>query len=147
LRRLPVAKGTGCHPAREIALLRALTEAAQSRLTVISGSRDDLTDARNAVHIDVDEQERSREVICNVRGTRDYHSITTSNGQNIDDDVSRELECLAAVGMDQVLIVDLTRREFQIPVVRVIVPGLEALHEAPGYSPGGRARKCAEETP
>ena len=34
--------GAGCHPARSIALLRALTEAAQSRLTYISGSRDDI---------------------------------------------------------------------------------------------------------
>ncbi|HEV7517595.1 MAG TPA: YcaO-like family protein, partial [Thermoanaerobaculia bacterium] len=30
--------GMGCHPAREVALLRALTEAAQSRLTSIAGA-------------------------------------------------------------------------------------------------------------
>ena len=34
--------GTGCHAAREIALSRALTEAAQARVAVISGARDDL---------------------------------------------------------------------------------------------------------
>ena len=33
--------GNGCHPAREVALLRALTEAAQARVTYISGARDD----------------------------------------------------------------------------------------------------------
>ena len=33
--------GNGCHPAREVALLRALTEAAQARLTYIAGARDD----------------------------------------------------------------------------------------------------------
>ena len=33
--------GNGCHPAREVALLRALTEAAQARTTYISGTRDD----------------------------------------------------------------------------------------------------------
>src|SRR5208337_1780542 len=42
LRPLPSGRGFGCHPARPIALLRALTEAAQSRLTYISGSRDDV---------------------------------------------------------------------------------------------------------
>src|SRR5204863_4013969 len=42
LRSLFAARGTGCHPSRAIALLRALTEAAQSRLTVIAGSRDDV---------------------------------------------------------------------------------------------------------
>ena len=33
--------GGGCHPARQVALLRALTEAAQARTTYIAGSRDD----------------------------------------------------------------------------------------------------------
>ena len=42
LRPLFSAEGMGCHPDRSIALLRALTEAAQSRLTAIVGSRDDL---------------------------------------------------------------------------------------------------------
>ena len=42
LRPLPGSFGAGCHPCREVALLRALTEAAQSRLTSISGSRDDI---------------------------------------------------------------------------------------------------------
>ncbi len=41
LRRLPAAIGGGSHPDRGIALSRALTEAAQSRLTLIAGSRDD----------------------------------------------------------------------------------------------------------
>lgn len=34
--------GHGSHPSRPVALLRALTEAAQTRLTVIAGSRDDV---------------------------------------------------------------------------------------------------------
>ncbi|MDF3144172.1 MULTISPECIES: YcaO-like family protein [unclassified Streptomyces] len=37
-----VFAGGGCHPSPAIALTRALTEAAQSRLTLISGTRDDL---------------------------------------------------------------------------------------------------------
>ncbi|MFE3163353.1 YcaO-like family protein [Streptomyces sp. NPDC059224] len=37
-----VFAGGGCHPVPAIALTRALTEAAQSRLTVIAGTRDDL---------------------------------------------------------------------------------------------------------
>lgn len=37
-----VFAGGGCHPRPAIALTRALTEAAQSRLTLISGTRDDL---------------------------------------------------------------------------------------------------------
>src|SRR5438128_811065 len=40
--RLHRFQGSGCHPDRAIALIRALTEAAQTRLTYITGIRDDL---------------------------------------------------------------------------------------------------------
>ena len=38
------------------------------------------------------------------------------------------------------LAVDLTRPEFGLPVVRVVVPGLEGLDDV-DYVPGARARK------
>ena len=41
-RRLRHFHGAGCHPDRAIALARALSEAAQTRLTYIAGIRDDL---------------------------------------------------------------------------------------------------------
>ena len=41
LRQLYFAFGSGCHPVRAIALIRAITEAAQCRLTYIAGARDD----------------------------------------------------------------------------------------------------------
>jgi len=44
-RRLRRHHGSGCHPDRAIALSRALTEAAQTRLTYIAGIRDDLSPA------------------------------------------------------------------------------------------------------
>ena len=51
------------------------------------------------------------------------------------------LERLRAVGIEQVVAVDLTRPELAIPVVRVVVPGLEgAFEEDKGdYLPGPRA--------
>lgn len=39
-------KGNGCHLNKKIALNRALTEAVQSRVTVIAGSRDDIIDTK-----------------------------------------------------------------------------------------------------
>ena len=42
LRLRAPAAGMGCHPDWQTALVRAVTEAAQSRLTFIAGSRDDL---------------------------------------------------------------------------------------------------------
>ncbi len=40
---LPPVGGSGCHPDRAVALLRALLEAAQSLTTLLAGARDDLT--------------------------------------------------------------------------------------------------------
>ena len=42
---MPPVRGSGSHPCKRIALSRALTEAAQGRLTRISGSRDDLSNS------------------------------------------------------------------------------------------------------
>jgi ribosomal protein S12 methylthiotransferase accessory factor len=39
------------------------------------------------------------------------------------------------------LIVDLTRPNTPFAVVRVLVPGLEAMYDMPGYTPGQRAKK------
>ena len=39
---LPPAAGSGCHPDRAVALVRAILEAVQSRITLIAGARDDL---------------------------------------------------------------------------------------------------------
>jgi ribosomal protein S12 methylthiotransferase accessory factor len=40
---LPPAAGTGCHTSKKVALLRAILEAVQSRVTIIAGARDDLS--------------------------------------------------------------------------------------------------------
>ena len=50
------------------------------------------------------------------------------------------LERLRAAGIKCVAVVDLTHPGLRVPVVRVVIPGLEALHDAPGYLPGARAR-------
>jgi ribosomal protein S12 methylthiotransferase accessory factor len=51
---------------------------------------------------------------------------------------------LRSVGIDQVVVVDLTREAIGVPVVRVIVPGLEGVMEEEhgDYAPGRRARRC-----
>ncbi|HYO52705.1 YcaO-like family protein [Archangium sp.] len=146
LRPRAPTSGAGCHPAREVALLRALTEAAQVRLTLISGARDDMGVARcyeafrdPAVwRLQVERMHREPPV-------RHFQDVPSFVGRSFDEDVAWELERLAAAGLHQVVVVDLTRPEFRIPVVRVVVPGLEALHDAPGYVPGTRGRETLME--
>ncbi len=136
--------GMGCHPARQIALLRAVTEAAQSRLTFITGSRDD-ADRERYAHV------RSREFVGRWRarilatdGARvHYHSVPDFQHTSLDEDLTLICDKLASAGIEQVVVVDLSRAEFDIPVARVIIPGLEPLDEIPGYQPGPRARALA----
>jgi ribosomal protein S12 methylthiotransferase accessory factor len=139
LRRLPFAEGSGCHPTRAIALLRALTEAAQSRLTLIAGSRDDCFRA---------DYERLRSLDMLLRwepsaGARPFANGPGWERATFDEDLALELECLSAAGVEQVIAVDLTKPELDIPVVRVVVPGLAAppdLGAAPRLgNPAGQA--------
>jgi len=132
----------GCHPARGIALLRALTEAAQARTTYIAGSRDDFwaedyTPAQRARRL-----RECRSLMAADAATRGFHEVPTRDQDSIDADVTWALEHLRAVGIRQAVAVNLTKPELGIPVVRVLIPGLEGLDdgERGKYVPGPRAR-------
>jgi YcaO-like protein with predicted kinase domain len=123
-RRLPAAMGAGCHPDRGVALSRALTEAAQSRLTVIAGSRDDCPPA---YYRRVRDPSAIAKQLAQLHepGQRSFADVTHVAGESIDEDVARELDALKAIGAPHVILVDLTRPGIDIPVVRMVVPGLE----------------------
>jgi len=134
--------GSGCHPSREIALLRALTEAAQTRLTYIAGARDDadhrfFARARSVTRV---EQLRAELGTGEDASACDFRTVPTHDSMTFEEDVGWLLECLRRVGLDEVVVVDLSRPEFPVSVVRVLVPGLEGLHDAPGYVLGERAK-------
>ncbi|WP_018637157.1 YcaO-like family protein [Parafrankia elaeagni] len=116
---LPVLfAGAGCHPDATVALLRALTEAAQSRLTFISGTRDDFANAM-------------------YRGSRDFdarppvtHPATEpvpetphlpSSLADILDRVARRVTDRTGT---EPFAVDLTRPDLAVPVWRTFAPGL-----------------------
>jgi len=132
--------GTGCHPTRHVALSRALTEAAQSRLTLISSSRDDLPRERYTEAADFDRLQRLRSNALPCLPQRSFHDAPTFEADEIERDLLWQKEQLAARGFEHLLVVDLTKPELGIPVARVIVPGLEPSREVPGWVPGKRAR-------
>jgi YcaO-like protein with predicted kinase domain len=134
-----VAAGYGCHPCRGIALLRALTEAAQTRLTVISGVRDDFRGETYEELLDPEVVRSKRELITRSVPRRRFADIPTRNNRTFEGDVAWELRCLRRAGVRRVIVIDLTKPEFGLPVVRVIIPGLEPI-VGRGYSPGSRAR-------
>jgi YcaO-like protein with predicted kinase domain len=124
VRRVPAARGGGCHADRAVALARALTEAAQSRLTLIAGCRDDSTPEAH-------ERARSADAIAGHLaraerpGRRSFGETADVPGASLDEDVAHVLDRLRAVGVEQAILVDLTRPDVGLPVVRMVVPGLE----------------------
>jgi ribosomal protein S12 methylthiotransferase accessory factor len=122
------AGGSGCHPAREVALLRALTEAVQSRLTVIAGSRDDMLRGEYSRWFDADVLHQHSASAARP-GVRRFASAPTLAHDTLQSDVACELDRIAAAGLQQVIVVDLTIPELGIPVVRVVVPGAQVPRE------------------
>lgn len=139
-RSLGPVEGMGCHLVREVALSRALTEAAQGRLTLIAGSRDDNLRERYSDAQQDNLSERARERLAE-RGTRQFNRAPSVVNETLEEDVATILNYLSRAGIEQAVCVDLTKPEFGIPVVRVVVPGLETYHHVPGYVPGPRAQQ------
>lgn len=133
--------GMGCHLARGIALSRAITEAVQTRLTFISGSRDDLerhefTESSEAKLYDLATLLWERQTPA-----RRFTEVPDSAHRDFDGDLAEILDRLRAVDIEHVYVVDLTRPDLGIPVVHAVVPGLEYAHDVPGYRLGDRARR------
>lgn len=126
-RPLAAFGGMGCHPDSSIALSRALTEAAQSRLTSISGSRDDIFRENHRFLQDTDIVSQVRRQIGSQTPEVDFQEIPCFKAPTLQDDLSWILSRLRSTGLQQVVLVDLTRHEFEIPVVRVIIPGLRGI--------------------
>ena len=118
------ASGFGCHPVRHIALLRALTEAAQSRLTAISGARDDMPRTEYAAIRDAENLRMMRSRAC-AKGVRPFPAAPSYEHETFQEDLDLELALLAAAGYQRVILVDLALPGFDVSVVRVIVPGME----------------------
>jgi ribosomal protein S12 methylthiotransferase accessory factor len=132
--------GYGCHLAPGVALLRALTEAVQSRLTMISGSRDDLFYRDYAHCSNADDLARMIEQVTTPPPVRDFRSRAPIATASFEGDLAALLVRLREIGVARAIAVDLTRADLGIPVVKVVVPGLEAMSLAHAYAPGPRAR-------
>jgi ribosomal protein S12 methylthiotransferase accessory factor len=133
--------GSGCHVAREVALLRALTEAAQARITYITGARDDFLADDYSSRGRARRWRMCREVLQGPPPRGDFRTVPTLATESLDEDVAWTLERLRAVGSEEIVAVDLTKPELGIPVARVLVPGLEGPDKGDrvDYAPGPRA--------
>lgn len=138
-----VGRGSGCHPMREIALLRALTEAAQVRTTYIVGSREDIEHADYRPATLERRARRVQALIQPVSATRDFAAAGRFAFATFAGEVAWILERMHSAGVRQVVAVDLSRPGYDVSVVRVVVPGLEGSDHHAGYAPGPRALAIA----
>ena len=135
------AVGYGCHLETEVALVRAITEAVQSRAVVqVAGSRDDtIKIERWTMKLFASEVDSA---LAMERQASHVPAVRQA-GRDFSDDFATLLDRLAAAGLPQVGVVDMQEPPFPVAVVRVVIPGLEGIHTFPSYRPGPRARAAA----
>ncbi|WP_437905829.1 YcaO-like family protein [Sorangium sp. So ce327] len=138
---LCVSGGQGCHRSSAIALARALTEAAQSRLTAISGARDDIVEP-SFQRVRAADRIAAALAELEAPAARSFAELPDAASDSFDDDLAAVLGALRGAGLAQAVAVDLSRPELGVAVVRVVVPGLESMWNAPGYAPGPRAQRA-----
>ena len=118
--------GVGTHLDPEVAVIRALTEVAQSRATQIHGTREDTV---RAVFMRKAGYERMKRINKHWFGESqsevDLREIRNYSGKSFKEDIETSQKLLGKEGFKDVLYVDLTRPEIQIPVVRVLIPEME----------------------
>lgn len=108
--------GFGCHVDPEIALTRAITEAVQTRLGYVSGARDDLDD-------DIEPPRGARRPDSGTPGDIRPLLPPPVAPENLLDDLDHVLARTTAGFGHVPLVVDLTREDIGVPVVKVVAPG------------------------
>jgi ribosomal protein S12 methylthiotransferase accessory factor len=130
------AKGYGASTDARIALIRAITETSQTRAVNIQGARDDLKKIRYKENDEIYKRKwhfmpaslsLTRK---STKITKTFSEIKTYSNKDILDDIRLILDLLKKAELKRAIVVDLTNPNVGIPVVRVIVPGLETFEVA-----------------
>jgi ribosomal protein S12 methylthiotransferase accessory factor len=116
--------GYGTHLSVSVAATRAITEAAQSRLTFIHGSREDLEpEAYQSSH------RRIYDFFDRIEARSRWGNLQELAKDDLLQDYTSILRDLSAGGYQNVFRVNMTRPPFDIPVAKVFVCGLKLNHD------------------
>jgi len=142
--------GYGCHFNRNIALMRAASEAIQSRLSFIHGGRDDLTKGfdlykdlpwklKTAVYADLKEHIKDETAKIN------YADIPEMDWQfdTMEAYLQQTLDFLKARGFEHVLRLSYTQPEEPLQVLKIIIPKMEFFLNPKALKIGHRLNKYA----
>jgi ribosomal protein S12 methylthiotransferase accessory factor len=115
------AGGFGCHPNSTIAVVRAITEAAQGRNVQIQGARED------AQAVGTSHKAAERVLWCqDSERTIDFTDVPTYVHDDILDDIRFMLAQLDRAGVTEIYGADLTYPDIPACVLRLIVPDMES---------------------
>ncbi len=118
--KLHTFTGTGTHLSKDIALSRAITEAIQSKLTLISGNRDDVFP---------DYYTQIKPYIKNANhgnGELDYKDCYQAQyASNFNNNVKQIVKMIRHAGHEEILVFDHTKEDLKIPVTQAIIPGMQ----------------------
>ncbi|WP_298522615.1 YcaO-related McrA-glycine thioamidation protein [uncultured Methanobrevibacter sp.] len=118
--------GMGTHLDPEVAILRALTEVAQSRATQINGAREDTVRADFAREAGYERMKRINKFYFRQEENQiSLSDIENKSTTSITEDIEIVKNELMANDIEKILYVDLTRPELDVSVVRVIIPEME----------------------
>jgi len=116
--------GAGSHLKPEIAVARAITEAAQSRVVQIQGARED-TDREGFIRsVGYDRMKRLNWFWFEEGEKTSLSEVQDLSRKTPAENIDVILEKLKDLA-ERVLVVDLSREEVKVPAVRVIIPGFE----------------------
>ncbi len=133
--------GYGTHLDPQVAVIRAICEAAQGRLVYIAGSRDDAFGHHRRFRATFDE---ANATLLALPETVDLRDVPDDSGDTFEADGRTLLARLQAIGVPRVLSVDMTHPEVGVDVFRVVIPGLEG-YMLEDFTPGPRARGWAQQ--
>jgi ribosomal protein S12 methylthiotransferase accessory factor len=139
---LGIFKGCGAHLDSGIAMIRALTEAIQSRLVYIAGSRDDVF-RHTASRVKRGDSATAIQWLEAIDAKVDYRMRQSQAASSFQEDIHITIGKLKRVGIDQVIVFDITLSNWPISAVRIFVPGLEGYKSA-NYAEGRRAKDFCE---
>ena len=118
--------GIGTHLNPEIAVIRALTEVAQSRATQIHGAREDTVRADFARTAGYERMKRiNKHYFEDDENKISFEDIENNSTTSITRDINVVLEELERNEIERVVYCDLTRPELDVNVVRVVIPTME----------------------
>jgi len=138
------ASGEGCDADRRVALLRAITEAAQARLSMVAGVRDDLSPDLYGQVDDAATLAGWWHFLAEGRGRRRFDQVPDRICRSAREETDFLSARLHDAGLPPAVVVDLTPEGIDaISVMRVVVPGLESPPEA-DCVPGARLQAAQE---